>query len=124
MSRNSRDAVTEHLRRPRRPPPFEIGQHIVIRSTSNSEERGTVTPHIAGSSPTVSEECLVLQAENVIRVLSGLLPYGLASPQTLKTIAVMGATALIPIIGKPPQSFFFLTESEGSLGEQDALQIS
>ena len=51
-----------------------------------------VTPHIAGSSPTFLEECPILQAENVIRVLSGLPPHGLANPEVLKTIAVMRAT--------------------------------
>ena len=51
-----------------------------------------VTPHIAGFSPTFLEECPIRQAENIIRVLSGQKPHGLANPEVIKTIAVMHAT--------------------------------
>ena len=48
-----------------------------------------ITPHIAGFSPTFLAECPKLQAENVIRVLTGKPPHGLANPEVIKTIAVM-----------------------------------
>ena len=51
-----------------------------------------VTPHIAGFSPVFLEDCPIRQAENVIRVLSGQAPHGLANPEVIKTIAVMRAT--------------------------------
>jgi phosphoglycerate dehydrogenase-like enzyme len=51
-----------------------------------------VTPHIAGFSPFFLEDCPVRQAENVIRVLTGRAPHGLANPEVIKTIAVMRAT--------------------------------
>jgi D-3-phosphoglycerate dehydrogenase len=51
-----------------------------------------VTPHVAGFSPVFLEECPIRQAENVIRVLSGKAPHGLANPEAIKTIAVMRAT--------------------------------
>ena len=51
-----------------------------------------VTPHLAGFSPTFLEECPIKQAENVIRVLTGEPPHGLANPEVIKTIAVMRAT--------------------------------
>ena len=51
-----------------------------------------VTPHIAGFSPTFLEECPIRQAENIIRVLTGQAPHGLANPEVIKTIAVMRAT--------------------------------
>ena len=51
-----------------------------------------VTPHVAGFSPTFLEECPIRQAENIIRVLSGQKPHGLANPEVIKTIAVMHAT--------------------------------
>lgn len=51
-----------------------------------------VTPHIAGFSPTFLYECPTKQAENVIRVLTGLPPHGLANPEVIKTIAVMRST--------------------------------
>lgn len=51
-----------------------------------------VTPHLAGFSPTFLEECSIKQAENVIRVLTGEPPHGLANPEVIKTIAVMRAT--------------------------------
>ena len=51
-----------------------------------------VTPHIAGFSPTFLEECPIRQAENIIRVLKGQAPHGLANPEVIKTIAVMRST--------------------------------
>lgn len=48
-----------------------------------------VTPHLAGFSPTFLEDCPERQAENVIRVLNGRAPHGLANPEVIKTIAVM-----------------------------------
>ena len=51
-----------------------------------------VTPHIAGFSPVFLEECPIRQAENIIRVLSGQKPHGLANPEVIKTIAVMHET--------------------------------
>ena len=51
-----------------------------------------VTPHIAGFSPVFLEECPILQAQNVIRVLTGQAPHGLANPEVIKTIAVMRAS--------------------------------
>ena len=48
-----------------------------------------VTPHIAGFSPTFLEECPIMQAENIVRVLTGSPPHGLANPEVIKTIAVM-----------------------------------
>jgi len=37
------------------------------------------------------EECPIRQAENIIRVLTGEAPHGLANPEVIKTIAVMRA---------------------------------
>ena len=51
-----------------------------------------VTPHIAGFSPVFLEECPIRQAENIIRVLKGQAPHGLANPEVIKTIAVMRST--------------------------------
>ena len=51
-----------------------------------------VTPHMAGFSPTFLAQCTRRQAENVIRVLTGEAPHGLANPEVIKTIAVMRAT--------------------------------
>lgn len=51
-----------------------------------------VTPHLAGFSPTFLEECSIRQAENIIHVLRGKAPHGLANPEVIKTIAVMRAT--------------------------------
>jgi len=49
-----------------------------------------ITPHCAGYSPLFLEECPILQAENIIRVLSGTgAPHGLANPEVIKTIALM-----------------------------------
>lgn len=50
-----------------------------------------VTPHLAGFSPTFLEECPIRQAENIIRVLTGEAPHGLANPEVIRTIAVMRA---------------------------------
>ncbi|MEM7273997.1 MAG: C-terminal binding protein [Actinomycetota bacterium] len=50
-----------------------------------------ISPHVAGYSPTFLEECPIRQAENVIRVLRGQAPHGLANPEVIKTIAVMRA---------------------------------
>ncbi len=51
-----------------------------------------ITPHLAGMSPTFLQECPIRQAENIIRVLTGEAPHGLANPEVIKTIAVMRAT--------------------------------
>ena len=51
-----------------------------------------VTPHIAGFSPVFLDECTTRKAENIIRVLNGEKPHGLANPEVIKTIAVMRAT--------------------------------
>ena len=51
-----------------------------------------ITPHLAGFSPTFLEECPIRQAENIIRVLKGEPPWGLANPEVIKTIAVSRAT--------------------------------
>ena len=51
-----------------------------------------VTPHVAGFSPVFLEECPIKQAENVIRVLQGEAPHGLANPEVIKTIAIMRST--------------------------------
>ena len=51
-----------------------------------------VTPHIAGFSPMFLEECPIKQAENIIHVLQGKAPHGLANPEVIKTIAVMRST--------------------------------
>lgn len=52
-----------------------------------------VTPHIAGYSPQFLDECTTRQAENIVRVLTGVQPHGLANPEVIKTIAVMRANA-------------------------------
>ncbi|MCH7740432.1 MAG: hypothetical protein IIC93_09830, partial [Chloroflexi bacterium] len=43
-------------------------------------------------SPTFAEQSGQRQAENVVRVLTGQKPHGLANPEVIKTIAVMRAT--------------------------------
>lgn len=48
-----------------------------------------LTPHIAGISPRFLTECAIRQAENVIRVLQGKPPHGLANPEVLRTIVRM-----------------------------------
>ena len=51
-----------------------------------------VTPHIAAMSQVFIAETAVMQAENVIRVLTGEKPHGLANPEVIKTVAVMRHT--------------------------------
>ena len=51
-----------------------------------------LTPHIAGSSPVSGVEGSRKQAENVLLVLTGRAPHGLANPEVIKTIAVLRAT--------------------------------
>ncbi|HAO54966.1 MAG: C-terminal binding protein [Pseudomonadales bacterium] len=48
-----------------------------------------VTPHIAAMSQVFLRETAVMQAENIIRVLTGEKPHGLANPEVIKTIAIM-----------------------------------
>ena len=48
-----------------------------------------ITPHLAGFSPLFLEDCPIRQAENIMRVLSGLAPHDLANPEAIKMIAVM-----------------------------------
>ena len=48
-----------------------------------------VTPHVAAMSAVFVAETAVMQAENVIRVLTGEKPHGLANPEVIKTVAVM-----------------------------------
>jgi D-3-phosphoglycerate dehydrogenase / 2-oxoglutarate reductase len=50
-----------------------------------------VTPHLAGFSPTFLDDCPRMQAENVVNVLTGTAPHGLANPEVIKSIAVMRA---------------------------------
>ena len=50
-----------------------------------------ITPHTAGSSPVSRAEGTRKQAENVMRILSGKSPHGLANPEVIKTIALMKA---------------------------------
>ena len=52
-----------------------------------------ITPHVAAMSPVFVAETSVMQAENVIRVLTGEKPHGLANPEVIKTVAVMRHTA-------------------------------
>ena len=51
-----------------------------------------VTPHIAAMSAVFITETGIMQAENVIRVLTGEKPHGLANPEVIKTVAVMRHT--------------------------------
>ena len=51
-----------------------------------------VTPHIAAMSEVFVRETAVMQAENIIRVLTGQKPHGLANPEAIKTVAVMRHT--------------------------------
>lgn len=48
-----------------------------------------VTPHIAATSAVFMAETGVMQAQNVIRVLTGQKPHGLANPEVIKRVAVM-----------------------------------
>ncbi len=50
-----------------------------------------ITPHIASVSPVTAVESSKRQAENVLMVLTGKAPHGLANPEVIKTIAVMRA---------------------------------
>ncbi len=50
-----------------------------------------VTPHLAGFSPTFLDDCPRMQAENVVNVLTGSAPHGLANPEVIKTVAAMRA---------------------------------
>ena len=51
-----------------------------------------ITPHLAAMSQVFIAETAVMQAENIIRVLSGEKPHGLANPEVIKTVAVMRET--------------------------------
>jgi phosphoglycerate dehydrogenase-like enzyme len=51
-----------------------------------------ITPHVAGRSAVTEVEGSRRQAENVLRVLSGQPPHGLANPEVTRTIALMRAT--------------------------------
>ena len=51
-----------------------------------------VTPHIAALSAVFRAETAVMQAENIIRVLTGQKPHGLANPEVIKTVAIMRHT--------------------------------
>jgi len=50
-----------------------------------------ITPHIAAGSPVTAVEGGRRQAENVLMVLTGEAPHGLANPEVIKAIAVMRA---------------------------------
>jgi D-3-phosphoglycerate dehydrogenase len=50
-----------------------------------------ITPHFAGSSPVSAAASAQRWPENVVRVLTGKYPHGLANPDVLKRIAVMRA---------------------------------
>ncbi len=51
----------------------------------------TITPHFAGTSPVSGAASAQRWPENVIRVLTGKYPHGLANPDVLKRIAVLRA---------------------------------
>ena len=51
-----------------------------------------ITPHVAGFSPVFLSDCAERQAQNLINVLTGEAPHGLANPEVIKTIAVMRAS--------------------------------
>ena len=48
-----------------------------------------ITPHVAAGSAVSSSEGVRKQAENILRVLSGEAPHGLANPEVIKVIALM-----------------------------------
>jgi len=50
-----------------------------------------LTPHVAAASSVTAVEGGKRQAENVLMVLTGQKPHGLANPEVIKTIAVMRA---------------------------------
>ncbi len=52
-----------------------------------------ITPHTAGSSSVSREVGTRKQAENVIKILKGEAPHGLANPEVIKTIALMKTKA-------------------------------
>ena len=51
-----------------------------------------VTPHVAAMSAVFLAATSVMQAENIIRVLTGEKPHGLANPEVIKTVAIMRHT--------------------------------
>jgi D-3-phosphoglycerate dehydrogenase len=51
-----------------------------------------ITPHVAAMSEVFISETAVMQAENVISILTGEKPHGLANPEAIKTVAVMRNT--------------------------------
>ena len=51
-----------------------------------------VTPHVAAMSAVFVAETAVMQAENIIHVLTGRKPHGLANPDVIKTVAIMRHT--------------------------------
>ena len=51
-----------------------------------------ITPHVAAMSAVFVAETATMQAENVIRVLTGEKPHGLANPEAIKTVALMRRT--------------------------------
>lgn len=56
-----------------------------------SLENLIITPHVAAGSPVTAVEGARRQAENVLMVLTGQPPHGLANPEVIKTIAVLRA---------------------------------
>ena len=55
-----------------------------------------VTPHVAAMSAVFLAATSVMQAENIIRVLTGEKPHGLANPEVIKTVAIMRHTHTDP----------------------------
>ena len=51
-----------------------------------------ITPHIAAVSAVFRAETAVMQAQNIIRILTGEKPHGLANPEVIKTVAIMRHT--------------------------------
>ena len=51
-----------------------------------------VTPHVAAMSAVFVAETAIMQAENIIHVLTGKKPHGLANPDVIQTIAIMRHT--------------------------------
>jgi D-3-phosphoglycerate dehydrogenase len=52
----------------------------------------TITPHTAGTTPVSRAAGSIKQAENVLNILTGKAPHGLANPEVIKMIAVMRST--------------------------------
>jgi len=48
-----------------------------------------ITPHFAGHSEASREACAFRWPDNLVRVLSGRAPHGLANPDVVKTIAIL-----------------------------------